>query len=265
MDNNHKHLFSAGIAAGIALSLMAGGFGAFFLAPRLLQHHTASRLEVNLGHNRVVAAIPKRYRRLENPSPQDAATLSRARTNYTNRCSLCHGDNGKGNTDIGRNMFPRAADLTGSFVSGLKDGEIYWIVEKGLSFVGMPAFGDVISEQERWVVVGYIRELQQGPASQGAQVSGNQSTAVTTTARGPASPADVKRGKELFFAQGCNQCHGDMAQGRVGPNIAATKLPFKAVLKRIRRGSSSMPKYDASQISDQEARFIYDWLESLAK
>jgi mono/diheme cytochrome c family protein len=264
MNKNQKNLFLAGIVAGIVLSLLAVCLGALFLSPVLLKHHTASRLEISLGHNRVLAAIPKRYRRLENQSSPDSTTLSQARIAYNNRCSLCHGDNGKGETDIGRNMFPQAADLTGAFVSGLSDGEIFWIVEKGLSFVGMPAFGEVMSDQDRWGVVSYIRELQQGTGTKTAPASGKEAAAVTAGAGSAVSSEDVKKGKEIFFKQGCNQCHGDMAQGKVGPKIAATPLSFNAVLARIRSGSASMPKYDASQISDQDARYLYGWLGSLS-
>src|SRR3989304_9528313 len=38
------------------------------------------------------------------------------------------------------------------------DGEIFWIITNGTES-GMPPFGDMLSDEEKWGLVNYIREL----------------------------------------------------------------------------------------------------------
>jgi len=40
-------------------------------------------------------------------------------------------------------MYPRASDLTSKQVQSYSDQELFWIIQNGIRFTGMPAFGDV--------------------------------------------------------------------------------------------------------------------------
>jgi mono/diheme cytochrome c family protein len=179
---------------------------------------------------------------------------------YNGNCSLCHGGNGKGATDIGQNLFPRAADLTGPGAARLTEGALYWIIGNGLSFVGMPAFGTLLSEKDVWGVVQYVRALQK---TQGAPGGRPAPAPAAGEGGGAASTSDLSRGREMYVQQGCNQCHGDKAEGGVGPPLAHTPLSFDSVLKRIRSGGGMMPAFGADLLSENDARVLYGWLESL--
>ena len=60
----------------------------------------------------------------------------------------------------------------------------------------------------------------------------------------PASSAvrlgDSYRG-ETVYAQTCAGCHGDAAQGGVGPKLAGAKLSLAAAQSRIETGGGAMP------------------------
>ena len=43
----------------------------------------------------------------------------------------------------------------------LSDGELFWIIENGVRFTGMPAFGGVHRAQDSWNLVLFIRHLPQ--------------------------------------------------------------------------------------------------------
>lgn len=58
-------------------------------------------------------------------------------------CSVCHSDDGRGQTPAGEWMYPRAADLTSKRVQTYSDPELFWIIQNGIRFSGMPAFGKV--------------------------------------------------------------------------------------------------------------------------
>ena len=62
---------------------------------------------------------------------------------------------------MGQHLYPRAPDLRLAQTQGLTDGELFAIIEDGVRFTGMPAWGDK-SEQSQlasWHLVHFIRHL----------------------------------------------------------------------------------------------------------
>ena len=72
---------------------------------------------------------------------------------------MCHGTDGRGQVPQGRWMYPRAADLTSNQVQSYSDQELFWIVQNGIRFTGMPAFGQVETADHIWDLVNYVRTL----------------------------------------------------------------------------------------------------------
>jgi mono/diheme cytochrome c family protein len=93
------------------------------------------------------------------PRPQDTS-ISSGGTLYGSDCSQCHGSDGHAQTPIGRWMYPRAADLTSKQVQSYSDQELFWIVQNGIRFTGMPAFGKVETGDNIWNLVNYVRILR---------------------------------------------------------------------------------------------------------
>jgi mono/diheme cytochrome c family protein len=80
------------------------------------------------------------------------------------------------------------------------------------------------------------------------------------------APADdAAKGKGLFMADGCYQCHGTVGQGgrATGPRVARTALPLDAFLQQLRQPSNEMPPYEAPVLADAAAADIYAYLQSL--
>jgi mono/diheme cytochrome c family protein len=252
MDNDGPPAFLKGLIIGIAAAAVLGGLLFFLLFPLALTHRSSWPLEDAIGTNRVLAAVPAAYKRMENPLTADVRTTSEGRTVYLGNCSVCHGPKGTGDSPIGRNMYPPAADLSSQRVIGMRDGEIAWIVKSGLSFVGMPAFRTILSDRQVWQVVTFIRSLHAAGAA--AEAPAPAPTAV--------SSEDLARGRELFAEKGCANCHGRNAEGGVGPALSGIPLPLDSVLRKIRRGGGGMPAFDKGTVSDAEAEQIYRWLES---
>ena len=113
-------------------------------------------------------------RLLQNSAPKDQGVTLGANLFKVN-CSACHGAGGLGDgpmkdrlTAAGYASFP--AILTGAGPTKAKpDGEVFQVVTKGFAtayglpadrFV-MPPFRKLLTEQERWALVRYIRSLQQ--------------------------------------------------------------------------------------------------------
>ena len=78
---------------------------------------------------------------------------------FGTECSACHGVSGHNPTDAGRWMYPRAADLASGDSQSYSDREVFWIIKNGIRLSGMPAFGNIESDEHLWDLVFYVRAL----------------------------------------------------------------------------------------------------------
>jgi len=108
-------------------------------------------------------AIPRKARRSGNPEPSNPQVLRDAMEHFADHCASCHGNDGKGQMEIGGNLYPKAPDMTRSQTQRLSDGELFFIIKNGVRFTGMPAWGSDTPEDDRasWQLVRFIRYLPQ--------------------------------------------------------------------------------------------------------
>ena len=94
------------------------------------------------------------------PRPLDTkASIERGGSHYGLDCGICHADDGRAQRAPGQWMYPRASDLTSKQVQSYSDQQLYWIIQNGIRFTGMPAFGDVETPDHVWDLVNYVRTL----------------------------------------------------------------------------------------------------------
>ena len=94
------------------------------------------------------------------PRPTDVKTsVENGSEHYGLDCSVCHADDGQGQRPPGQWMYPRAADLTSKRVQSYSDEELFWIIQHGISYTGMPAFNKVETPDHIWDLVNYVRTL----------------------------------------------------------------------------------------------------------
>ena len=86
-------------------------------------------------------AVPAAARKAPNPIAFSPEVWAEARAHFADHCASCHGNDGRGATELGRNLFPRAPDMRLPDTQNLTDGELYWIIENGVRLTGMPAWG----------------------------------------------------------------------------------------------------------------------------
>lgn len=80
--------------------------------------------------------------------------------NFTSYCMVCHGLDGQ-NTGVpfADKMSPPVPALSSPSVQVYSDGQLHWIIQKGISPSGMPASKDVFSDEQIWQMVLYLRHL----------------------------------------------------------------------------------------------------------
>jgi len=118
-----------------------------------------SRFEEFLARHARRIATPAGSKELKNPFSLNPESLSAARDHWVDHCATCHALDGSGDTVIGRNLYPKAPDLRDAATQGLSDGELYYIINDGIRFTGMPAWGGEHSPEENWQLVSFIRRL----------------------------------------------------------------------------------------------------------
>jgi len=159
-------------AGGVKISVLILGGAAVVLgvgaaAAALLLHDgvsasaTPTRAEAFLARNARLLAMPSNAHAMTNPLQPTAENLRAARLHFADHCAICHGNDGGGQTMLGRGMYPKPPDLRVANTQNLSDGELFWIIEHGIRFTGMPAFGGHGSTDDSWKLVLFSRHLPQ--------------------------------------------------------------------------------------------------------
>jgi len=118
--------------------------------------------------------IPDAARERRNPLVRSDVALRNAQVLWQKHCETCHGATGHGDGPNARLHEQRKGhaprNLTNPKVqANLTDGDIFWRITKGIIEDGnnviMPRYEDKIpSENDRWQLVLFVRELAQPPA-----------------------------------------------------------------------------------------------------
>jgi mono/diheme cytochrome c family protein len=96
----------------------------------------------------------------KNPTPDTPDTVKEGMEHFGHHCQICHGLDGQ-NTGVpfATKMSPPVADLKSKDVQDYTDGQLKWIIENGIEPSGMPGWKGILSDEEMWNVVRYIRHL----------------------------------------------------------------------------------------------------------
>ena len=103
--------------------------------------------------------VPKTGQDLKNPDANDAGSIKNGRTLYVSYCTPCHGNKGKGDGPASASLNPKPADHTSAMVQAESDGVLYYKISEGHGHTAMPPFKAVLTIDQRWAVVNYIRTL----------------------------------------------------------------------------------------------------------
>ena len=101
--------------------------------------------------------ITSREARKKNPLTPDEKNLAAAKALYQKHCADCHGARGNGDGKCAVDLDPKPSDLTVPDMARRSDGALFWRISRGRR--PMPAFEKLTREDERWLLVLYLRTL----------------------------------------------------------------------------------------------------------
>lgn len=205
-----RHIWRIGVAALAVIGLLAVGGAGWLLRGGISARNRPGRLESALARRARSLAIPRAIRDRANPVPATAEGIDAGSRHFADHCAVCHGNDGSGETDMGRGLYPPPPDMRTARTQSLTDGELFFIIENGVRLTGMPAWGDGSAEGETasWHLVRFIRHL---PALTPAELARMARLNPRAPAE-PVSPDDFLDGAEPAPAPDHKHSHGGKSE-----------------------------------------------------
>ncbi len=141
---------------------------------------------------------------------------------YSRRCVLCHGDEGDGLGPAAERLNPPPRDFTAGTYKIMStdfeemipsDEDIFRMIRDGMPDTAMPGWADLLSEQEMWDLVAYIKIFAGYDEEEpGADIDYGTQVA--------SSPESIEKGKALYHDQDrCSECHGKDGKGNASKRL----------------------------------------------
>lgn len=155
--------FVLGFAIGIILLPLAGFFYVWLGFFPVATSGPPLPLEKTIAQMALRARISKEAPKQSPVSPTDANLLAGAKI-YRQHCEVCHGFPGEQATPIAKGMYPGPPQFfKGKGVTDDPVGETYWKVSNGIRLTEMPGFQDSLTDEQRWQVSEFLKNVENLP------------------------------------------------------------------------------------------------------
>ena len=104
-----------------------------------------------------LAPVPAEYAGKTNPLGSDAA--EQGEEVFKSNCQMCHGPQGHGDGPASGSLEPKPQNLA-LLQQSAKDDYLFWRISEGKPGTAMLAWKGILSEEERWQVISFIRTLK---------------------------------------------------------------------------------------------------------
>lgn len=96
----------------------------------------------------------------KNPLASTKESIAEGKEAFSHYCAACHGMDGQ-NTGVpfADRMSPPVPSLASKDVQSYTDGQIKQVIDYGISPSGMPGSKGILSEEEIWSIVVFLRHL----------------------------------------------------------------------------------------------------------
>ncbi len=151
-------IFVWGLLAGIVLALV---IPFLVVAIGLINMGATTEpgyVERSLATFAVRRSMALRAGETENPYANDPRALESGLVHFQDTCVQCHGAPGVEPAEFAKGLNPPAPELS-EVQAESSDGELFWLVSRGIRMTGMPAFGPTHSDEDIWKIVAFVRHL----------------------------------------------------------------------------------------------------------
>jgi cytochrome c553 len=158
-------------------------------------------------------SVERRTASIIPPTLDDPDLIRLGASHFHRGCAFCHGAPGIPVNPIARHMLPSPPDLATS-MRPWNERELFWIVQHGLKYTGMPGWVASEREDEIWAVVAFLKRLPTLDADSYRDLAlGN----VRVSRRSGVELATSESHPEAFSA--CARCHGAEGQAPLSDRV----------------------------------------------
>lgn len=155
-----------GFLAGMVSTLVVLAGGAFlYLRLGFLNTRAdipPSAFESNLAMKFLDASTDRHTHPQENPVPPTEASLLAGMKLYRQNCANCHNAPGQENVSLGSRFYPPAPQFTEE-APDMPEYQNFYIIEHGIRWTGMPAWGGVLNDQQIWELTTFLGHMNKLP------------------------------------------------------------------------------------------------------
>lgn len=109
------------------------------------------------------ATLRRSAPRETNPLAANGVNLSAGLKLYAQDCAVCHGGANADATRVARGLYQKPPQLAKDGVEDDPDGVVYWKIDHGIRWTGMPAFGKALSQTQVWQVTLFLKTMDHLP------------------------------------------------------------------------------------------------------
>lgn len=182
------------ITVGVLLVIGMLGTVIFLKVTGLSARATPGAIETVVAGRLRALAVPSDYAELSNPVLMNEESIRDGMAHFADHCAQCHANDGSG-VEMGKAMFPPTPDMKSEDTQSLSDGALFYTIEHGVRFTGMPSFSTetLAGEESSWHLVNFIRHLPKLSPEQLEEMA----------AMNPRPPAEIRQEMEAErFLQG---------------------------------------------------------------
>lgn len=155
-----------GFIFGIVFTALVGVAGGFFYLKQGYMNFQAdqkpSTMERKLALSAVDASTERHAPEVKNPSAPTEQNLTEGARLYMNHCAGCHGIPSNRATQFGKSFNPPVPQFF-SDAPDMPENQNFYITQHGIRFSGMPAWGGTLSENQIWLLVTFMSNIEKLP------------------------------------------------------------------------------------------------------
>jgi mono/diheme cytochrome c family protein len=180
-----------GFILGVILTLVAL-YGGFYLTIKqgwfpIGADNPPGKLERKYADLAMDEYVDKHMPQGNNPMETNSENLMQGAMLYEKHCALCHGG-GKDRTSPLAHKFSPPAPQILQHIPHDEDAHLWWVVKHGIRMTGMPSWDGMVSDDDLWRVIGFVKHSDKLPPD--VQAMWEQAAKGSSTTNGMAPTAN---------------------------------------------------------------------------
>jgi thiosulfate dehydrogenase len=151
--------FFAGFLAALILLAVAGYVAVRFGLVPASADVPPGKLERQMAHMSLNATIAREAPAPPYPYPSSEASIVAGSKLYIQHCSMCHGTAVDGPTILAKGQYVMPPQFVKHGVDDDPEGKIYWNIEHGIRFTGMPSYKTQLTEEQIWQLAYFLKNV----------------------------------------------------------------------------------------------------------